>query len=102
MGLFDEVKCELPLPKCNDHVFQTKDTPCNLDVYVIGTDATLTVEGDKRSFDGDIRFYDFEEPTSETWIEYRATFRRGECTEICILDDSGEEPEWNQVWRREG
>lgn len=43
MGLFDNIRCEYPLPDGSDaHEFQTKDTPSQcLDTYTIRSDGTL-------------------------------------------------------------
>lgn len=44
MGMYDEVRCEYPLPVegLSDRTFQTKDTPAqSLDVYIIAADGTL-------------------------------------------------------------
>jgi hypothetical protein len=44
-------------------------------------------------FDGDLHFYETDETTDE-WIEYRATFRSGDCREISIRVENG----WSKVW----
>ncbi len=47
MGMFDELKCEypLPIPEVQDVIFQTKDTPNQmLDLFVIKADGSLWVE----------------------------------------------------------
>jgi hypothetical protein len=53
MGMFDNIKCELPLPlnkkeqkifsnvDWNDRVFQTKDTDCTLSTYSIRKNGKL-------------------------------------------------------------
>jgi hypothetical protein len=53
MGMFDNIKCELPLPlnkkeqktfsnvDWNDRVFQTKDTDCTLSTYIIRKNGKL-------------------------------------------------------------
>lgn len=57
MGMFDELRCKMPLPveidvEHRDHWFQTKSLGCELDYYEIREDGTLwheTYKTDDRS-----------------------------------------------------
>lgn len=96
MGMFDYVRCELPLPleasvdQSRMVEFQTKDTPCNLDTYIIGADRQLMVAkwlGDQASNDtpvkcdytGWIYFYTSvrDDPKNRGWVEFKAKFFDG-------------------------
>lgn len=109
MGMFDELRCEVPIPVGQSRVFQTKDIQewCQLEEYVLSQDGRLLKVGDgcgnkieppeDLGFDGDVCFYDFEEPQkAEGWLEYRATFRGGQCVEICRLCKD----QWLSVWKK--
>ncbi len=45
MGMFDNVRCHMPLPKgfeaLQEHVFQTKDLDCIMDEFTIQSDGTI-------------------------------------------------------------
>jgi len=127
MGMFDYVRCELPLPEGKDDLYQTKDTNRHglmghtitkagrLVLHDYETEMTpkaerrypnapddspLSISGMIRrkarserdvdqNFDGDLRFYGY--------ASYRATFRAGNCIEIC---QEVEGSAWNSVWRK--
>lgn len=106
MGLFDDLKCEYPLPDSNmqDHAFQTKSLDNRLDQYRITKDGRLMVaeyrldpipESERKHFldcthrvelgerdtqyHGDIVFYAFEDRYDNSdMIEYQARFTDGQ------------------------
>lgn len=87
MGLFDDVICEMDLPKCGDpcpHVsFQTKTFPDPyMDKYVIKSDGTLTRNGELFEYHGVLNFYTFHPGNGRTWWEWDAKFTDGVCVEI--------------------
>ena len=100
MGLFDYVRCELPLPEGQDEAYQTKDLdhPA-MRRFIITAAGRLVAEtwdtGPERlidgRFDGDVHFYGDA-------LSYRATFRLGDCQEIC----REVEGDWVQVWAVQG
>lgn len=60
MGMYDEVVCSHALPdgwNPAGHVFQTKDTDCDLDRYVLEVDGRLTLDGEPIPFHGALNFY---------------------------------------------
>jgi|SRR3989344_9472597 len=91
MGLFDEIKCEYPLPKISETLrkgwFQTKDLGCNLDKYTITKNGNLIlrktkgkVRNVKIPFHGDIRIYTCtgsQENNNLKWYEFIARFTDG-------------------------
>lgn len=120
MGMFDYVKCELPLPFLQNTTFQSKsiqDWP-EMKLFTITKDGRLIkseydIEVDESTapfpgfkqinhreiaiqFDGDIEFYDLDKETDE-FVEYRATFRCGRCREICHYDGNN----WVVIWETE-
>jgi len=88
MGLFDDVKCEYPLPdrEHQGREFQTKDLDCLMDHYTITREGRLIRHartrrgGPSRDIEwpihGDIRIYDFDRERDEA-IEYIARFTHG-------------------------
>ena len=53
MGMFDEIKCEYPLPgnPSKDEIYQTKSMDCPyLDQYRINTDGTIDMERVERRY----------------------------------------------------
>jgi hypothetical protein len=104
MGLFDWIKCEVPLPgnppewALHGHAFQTKDLPCLMDIYTITADGRL--EGGDRDFStytGTIQFYDSNIVASGPGtytrdgedaisLEYRATFIRGRLVDLAQVE----------------
>lgn len=105
MGMFDNVRCEMPLPGVGvtEEWFQTKDTPAQfLNAYVILADGRLVVDDPdiemvedypdetrplggpmfrrvggrcETGWTGIMRFYRLTEDNE--WIEYRAAFNDG-------------------------
>lgn len=82
MGMFDTIKCEVPLP---DPVppekawLQTKDFARTLATYTIRADGTLWTDeyGDPTQlteYHGFLNFYTFE---NDVWYEYKAKFTDG-------------------------
>ncbi len=43
MGMFDYIRCEMPLPDGFTGELQTKDLDCEMDVYLIRADGTLAI-----------------------------------------------------------
>ena len=103
MGLFDEIRCEYPLPESGyrelpGHTFQTKSLGSGLDKYTITSDGTLIQsrrlgsEGEEKEeipYHGDVYFYGSfavrDEP-GRVWIEYKARFTEGRLSRIEIED----------------
>ena len=95
VGMFDYIRCELPLPESDKMppegmFFQTKDTPDQyMTVYTIKADGQLycerQVEEDETTipFHGDIFFYSYS--NHDSW-EYRARFTEGICTKIVLVN----------------
>ena len=142
MGMFDYIKCELPLPIGQNWRFQTKDTNSQfLMDHTINAAGRLILhdyeleetpeeelpkkeddtlwflgmirkkEGSDRdvdqNFDGDIVFYpdvvymDQEKVLfgEEVGLDYRATFRDGQCVEICkSIGKWTDSRKWERVW----
>lgn len=127
MGLYDYLRCELPLPHSHNKLeFQTKDTPeqymMHHTINAAGRlifhyyqmeetpkaerpypnapeDSFFSMCGSVRpkagterdvdlNFDGDINFY------CDSDADYRATFRHGDCVEICQHVGGS----WTRVW----
>lgn len=68
MGMFDEVKCKMPLPveidvEHRDHWFQTKSLDCMLEYYEIREDGTLW----KRNYNKTDSWY--RVPADPEWIQ---------------------------------
>lgn len=124
MGMFDYVRCELPLPEEQDAVFQTKDTnqqymmhhTLRADGRLIlhDYDTELTPKAERpypdtpddniQSMFGSIRKKaGTERDVDQNFdgdlrfyneTQYRATFRGGTCQEICQEKDG----KWSKVW----
>lgn len=87
MGMFDYLKCEMPL-EGNDTTleFQTKDFDCSLDKIVIGKDGLLSIQRFQVDPDGEVVFDGSEPLDGEipkrfrfytlndkgVWVEYQA------------------------------
>jgi hypothetical protein len=129
--MFDELKCEYPLPlpanqgelagrDWSDHWLQTKDFDCTLDHYRIDRDGVLWRKANRRAspgtdsadwelfpcYTGKCRFYEFEQGKAEDyWIEWSATLVRGELTEVSLLvwepRDNRERLAQEAEWARE-
>ena len=93
MGMFDKIRCEMPLPPDNvmsNTAFQTKDfEQPSMDQYVIMPDGTLFLEkmgnGGSRTgpafYGGMLRFYHYAQ-SIKLLIEYVAHFTDGKCVKI--------------------
>ena len=111
MGLFDDIKCEFPLPdECKETNFQTKDFPDPyLDKYVITKEGKLAKRtfsgvGDEwhhdkdepMEFHGILNFYTYtgsHEAGDFKWWEYAAKFTDGKLVSITRVDrDPFDEP----------
>lgn len=87
MGMFDNLKCEYPLPDSvvQDEIFQTKSLECLLVDYTITADGFLKDEKEQLDFHGDIIFYTFtgsREENDYQWFEYSARFTEGKLQKI--------------------
>ena len=84
MGMFDDLKCEYPLPdeEVQGEWFQTKSLHCNLDGYVISKDGYLE-KLQPISFTGVIRFHSIHDGR---WYEYVAVFVDGRLQELKPAD----------------
>lgn len=92
MGMFDEVRCEYPLPdaELQDERFQTKSFYGLLENYTITKDGRLIHDSSHWGkvaipYTGDFRFYtargSHQDNTFE-WFEYRAQFKDGQLQSI--------------------
>src|SRR5437879_3166071 len=92
MGMFDEVRCEYPLPdvELQDERFQTKNFYRLLENYTITKEGRLIHESShwgkvEVPYTGDVRFYtargSHQDNTLE-WFEYRAQFKDGQLLSI--------------------
>lgn len=99
MGMFDDLKCEYPLPaypQMQEHTFQTKDLICELETFTITKEGTLigpyvseTYKNSYAKFRGEIRFYDFlwqpkssQDDPFPPLIEFSALFNDGKLIDI--------------------
>lgn len=105
MGMFDDLRCEMPLPApdCDGVSFQTKDFECNLDLYTIRKDGTIwrkcfdgergQVEGEETQENehlGRVRFYEFFDMRSKwpgAWLEFEACIIYGKVDKITLIKD---------------
>ena len=90
MGLYDEIRCDAPLPDgypCADRWFQTKTFPHpSMQRYRITRDGRLLDSlGNDLEPEGYITFYTYE--GDSVWREYRAQFQWGELREIVSVAD---------------
>ncbi|HVT43631.1 MAG TPA: hypothetical protein VMT00_04505 [Thermoanaerobaculia bacterium] len=101
MGLFDEIRCEAPLPDGYDAAgawFQTKSFPhpCMFRYTITAMGRLLDSRGNDCEPDGYISFYTRDEdvdsaaPEYSRWREYRARFSEGQLRQIVrvISDDT--------------
>lgn len=93
MGLFDEIRCELPLPdgwNPGEKWFQTKSFPDPLmQRYIISSRGRLIdSQGNDLEPDGYIAFY--AQGDERDWREYRARFRDGDLSEITVVTDAND------------
>lgn len=98
MGMFDNVRCEMPLPvewEPDDGFWQTKDLECALLRYTIQADGRLhraasTWPAEEPAgyvpHHGDIYLCDYDKQRG--WIELVARFTEGRCVRI-----------WAEEWR---
>ena len=102
MGMFDYIRCEMPLERDhNSRTFQSKDFDCQLALIVIQADGTLFPPngGEHSDYTGKFNFYDLRwlkdgkelpyvsggmEYESE-WIEYEATAINGTVNQITLI-----------------
>lgn len=102
MGMFDYVRCKVPLPDGwqPGHDLQTKDLGCLLDLYFIEPDGKLKRQPfrehgepqlplEASGFHGVLRLYSYEGDINapdwtreKCWHEYRAKFTDGQLVEI--------------------
>ncbi|MFN7318348.1 MAG: hypothetical protein ACK5S6_02450 [bacterium] len=114
MGMFDEIRCKMPLPveidvEHREHWFQTKSLGCDMDYYEIREDGTLwreAYETEDRSdpnankqwipclaFTGEIAFYTQASSIAAKdvgqshsgWIEFSTYFVRGELKQFELM-----------------
>lgn len=91
MGLFDEIRCELPLPDgwiAGESWFQTKSFPDPfMQRYTITSLGRLIDSlGNDLEPDGYIAFY--TEDADRCWRDYRARFREGNLSELTVVTDA--------------
>lgn len=88
MGMFDDLRCEIPLPPggwVSPYDFQTKDLDCEFDKYVITKDRRLTRNGETIDFHGTLNFYKYD---GKYRHEYNAKFTDGQLVKICLVNSS--------------
>ena len=107
MGMFDWVRCDMPLPdgKGNPEVepFQTKDFGCELSHFRITAEGRLVCDKSDfiasddapspipsrykwcEDFHGRLRFYT-SDSNGRGWREYSAKFTEGLCEEIVVVE----------------
>lgn len=99
MGMFDILRCDMPLPSPWPRKdFQTKTFDCQSDLYVITADGRLIqtaapqTEGQvlrnpvvdtEVPFDGEIEFYDV---AGSEWVKFATRFVLGCCDEIRLVE----------------
>lgn len=86
MGMFDDLRCEHPLPdeEVQNEWFQTKSLGCNSNSYIISNHGCL-VKCQRVSFTGDITFYRLRDGKR---YQYVATFIEGQLQQIESTDKS--------------
>jgi hypothetical protein len=87
MGMFDEIKCEYPLPdpEVQDHVFQTKDFENLMERYTITKEGRLIFnQTTDLNFHGILNFYTYTGDLNDTtidsdyrWYGYNCKFTDG-------------------------
>ena len=94
MGMFDTIRCDMPLPdgQTTTHDFQTKffDYPYGNEFRITPDGKLVTVKSQVAhleegllEYHGLLRFYDLD--AEKVWHEYEAKFTDGLCTEITCL-----------------
>ena len=91
--MFDEIRCEVPLPDSwnpGEAWFQTKSfpDPCMQRYTITRFGRVIDSAGNDLEPEGYITFY--ADDREGRWREYRACFRAGELSEIAIAGDPGE------------
>jgi hypothetical protein len=100
MGMFDYVRCELPLPDGldlkheyesrgfkEDKLFQTKDLDCLLDTYTITKDGRLKSSDEQDlNYDGWFVFYVLL-PWEDDLRAYRVLFTDGQLEHLFVFDE---------------
>ncbi len=89
MGMFDEIRCEVPLPDgaaMADVWFQTKSfpAPCLQRYVITHSGRLLDSVGHDLEVDGYVTFY-ITDGSPHSWREYRARFRDGQLLAIVIV-----------------
>jgi len=122
MGMFDDLRCEypLPVPGANDLSYQTKDTPAQwCDLYVIRKDGTLCHEQydeedhSDPNAEGFMRFVGsaarvnkrlvpvenftgeirfYDLPEPGEWIEFSSYFVAGKLQSVNLIKDTRAQP----------
>jgi hypothetical protein len=94
MGMFDQIKLEVPLPDTDevptDTIFQTKDLECMLDDYVIASDGHLY----KEKWD-----YDWIEDESVAMFKGRLQKIEGSFRREIVPDHHGDIPFYHDALR---
>ena len=104
MGMFDELRCDVPLPGPGgpDTVFQTKDlghavAGPSMNRFRISADGALILDrlgwfgevlagqGEQVRHNGVVRFYTYSCDDRRLWIEYAVEVTNGICAEIELL-----------------
>lgn len=110
MGMFDNIRCEYPLPLPEDqgelagkdwtkHGFQTRDLGEGMGTYCIRADGTLWLIGARwlqddpfqdtfqKDFFGTVEFYDFVYGQKNDYrVEWKATFAQGKLSDLCLSE----------------
>ena len=85
MGMFDYVKCEVPLPDKYEGQLQTKDFDCRMDLYILDVQGRLlkqsALEKGDMNFHGILNAYGYDSSTG-AWHEYNIKFTDGNLVEI--------------------
>lgn len=103
MGMYDEVRCDIPLPvEDADGHYQTKDMACGLHEYRITIDGRLVLERRRdlpadapERVNGTLDLFGID-AEGET-VAYVAHFRRGLLTRLVLVRHGDDETE-RQVW----
>ncbi len=90
MGMFDNVRCRLPIPGFSlpdkDEDFQTKDLGNHLDTYIIAPDGRLTDErGFMIEFTGVLHFYRTD---GRFYSGFDAHFDKGRLQHLVLAGDT--------------
>ena len=90
MGMYDRIKCELPLPDgWEPDELQTKDFDCLMEQHVITKTGRLLFYNRSEklvdaNFHGDVNFYGIN-PADKKWHEYTARFTDGQLVTISVV-----------------